>query len=417
MCVKKSFLAAVKSVAFVVVATTSVATLTSVVAPSAFAAEKLTLSQKVGKPLSEARELMGQKKLKEALDKINEAAAVTPKTAQEDQVINEFKISILGQMKDTLGAAKVIETMLAANQVPAAQIPERLHLLIQIYFQQKDYPKTIQYGERYIKEVGSTAEVLDIVTRSYYLKGDYKTSVEYAQKQVKAAELAKKAPDKDLLVLLMSAQFKLDDTPGITSTLEILLAEYPTQDYWKNIFVYLKKENSYTERENIEIARLKKAVGVLDADGYVEMAELALAMTDPGDAKAALEGGIAAGVIQASERNTRLLNRAKTDAAQDLASLDATAKEAGSKGNGDALSKVGAAYLGHGQNEKAANTLQSAITKGGFAAIDEAYIRLGVANLNLGKKPEAIKAFKSVSEKSKLARLARLWIIYTQKQK
>lgn len=417
MGVKKSLLATAKSVAFVVAASTSVATVSAVLAPSVFAAEKLQLSQKVGKPLSEAKDLIGQKKLKEALEKVNEAAAVSGKTAQEDQIINEFKISILGQMKDTLGAAKVIESMLASNQIPAAQVPEKLHLLIQIYFQQKDYPKTIQYGERYMKDVGSTAEVMDIVTRSYYLKGDYKTAADYAKKQLKAAEQAKKAPDKDLLVLLMSCQFKLDDTAGITATLEDLLDNYPTPEYWKNMFVYLRKDSTFTERENIEIYRLKKAVGVLDSDGYIDMAELSLAMTDPGDAKAALEAGLASGALQATERNNRLLTKAKTDAAQDLASIDAVAKEAAAKPNGDALAKIGAAYLGHGQNDKAISTLQSAISKGGIATIDETYIRLGVAYLNVGKKAEAIKAFKSVSEKAKLARLARLWVIYAQKQK
>jgi tetratricopeptide (TPR) repeat protein len=138
-------------------------------------------------------------------------------------------------------------------------------------------------------------------------------------------------------------------------------------------------------------------------------------MLDAGDAKAALEAGISSGVIASSERTNRLLNRAKADAAKDLASLDATAKEAASKPNGEPLSKIGTAYLGHGLNEKAISTLQSAIAKGGLKSVDEAYVRIGVANLNMGKKAEALKAFQSVSEKSNLARVAKLWIIFTKK--
>jgi hypothetical protein len=61
------------------------------------------------------------------------------------------------------------------------------------------------------------------------------------------------------------------------------------------------------------------------------------------------------------------------------------------------------------------STLQSAIAKGGLKSVDEAYVRLGVAHLNSGKKAEAIKAFQSVSSKSNLNRVAKLWILYAKK--
>jgi len=420
MDLKKLILATVRSVAFVVVASTSVATVTAVIAPVAFAAEKAKFSQKVGKPLQEAQALMQQKNWKAALDKINEVAAITGKSPQEEAAVNEYKAYCLAQLKDTAGAAKIWETMLAANQIPADQIQAKILILSQISFQQKDYPKSIQYAERYLKESGPNTEVMQQLAQAYYLKGDYKTAGDYAQKLITQAEQAKKTPEKDWLVLLMSSQFKLDNKVGITSTLETLLATYPTQEYWKNIFKYISNEASYSERETIEILRLKKTLGILEANEYVEMAELSIAMTDPGDAKAALEAGMSAGILgqaKDKERETRLLNLAKSQAKEDLATIDGSAKEAQSKPTGEMLAKIGAAYLGHGQYDKAAAAIQGAIAKGGVTAIDEANIRLGVANLNLGKKPEAIKAFQSVSSKSKLARLSRLWIIYAQSKK
>ena len=417
MDIKRFILATARSVAFVVVASTSLATVTAVIAPAALAAEKAKFSQKVGKPLQEAQQLMGQKNWKGALEKINEAAAVSGKSPQEESAINEYKAYCLAQLNDNAGAAKVLETMLAGNQVAADQVQAKVLLLSQIYFQLKDYPKSIQYAERYLKESGANADVTQQLAQSYYLKGDFKTAGEHVQKLIKQAEQAKKVPEKEWLVLLMSSQFKLDDKPGVTTTLESLLAHYPTQEYWKNIFKYLGNEASYSERETIEILRLKKTLGILEANEYVEMAELSIAMTDPGDAKAALEAGISAGLLgqdKNKERETRLLNLAKNQAKEDLATIDASAKEGQAKPTGDMLAKIGAAYLGHGLYDKAAATLQAAVNKGGVVNIDEAYVRLGVANLNLGNKSEAIKAFQSVSSKAKLARLSRLWIIYAQ---
>ncbi|HWV15469.1 MAG TPA: tetratricopeptide repeat protein [Cellvibrio sp.] len=419
MNLKKLILATARSVAFVAAASASVATVTAVLAPAALAAEKAKFSQKVGKPLQEAQALMGQKNWKAALEKINEASAVSGKTAQEEAAINEYKVYCLAQLKDTAGAAKIMESMLAANQVPADQVQGKILTLSQIYFQQKDYPKSIQYAERYVKESGPNAEVIQQLAQAYYLKGDYQIASDYAQKLIKQAEQAKKPIEKDWLVLLMSSQFKLDNKPGITSTLETLLTHYPTPEYWKNIFKYVSNEASYSERETIEILRLKKVVGVIEPSEYIEMAELSIAMTNPGDAKAILEAGNTAGVLgqaKDKERETRLLNMAKNQAKEDLATIDASTKEAQAKPTGEMLAKIGAAYLGHGQYDKAITTLQAALAKGGVNSVDEANIRLGVAYFNLGKKQEAISAFQAVSSKSKLARLSRLWVIYIQGQ-
>jgi hypothetical protein len=364
--------------------------------------------------------LIAQKKFKEALDKVNETSSISGKTAQEEKIINELKAYCFQQMKDFASQAKVYETMLAANQIPANEIPEKIEFLAKINFQIKDYAKAIQYGERHIKESGASAEMTDMIARSYYLKGDFKTAGELIQKLIKQAEQAKRVPEKSWYELLMSTQFKLDNKSGIVTTLEALLNHYPTQEYWRNMFKYLINEASYSEREIIEILRLKKALGILEAKEYIDMAELSLAMTDPGNAKAALEAGISAGVLgqpKDKERETRLLNLAKTKAAQDLASLDVSAKEAQTLPTGDALAKIGTAYLGHGLNDKAAAALKAGIAKGGVNSIDEAYLRLGVANVNINKKAEAIKAFQSVSDKSNLARLSRLWIIYAQTKK
>jgi tetratricopeptide (TPR) repeat protein len=380
------------------------------------AAEKgQKLSSKM-KPLGEAQALMGEKKWKEALAVINDKVVpIQGKSAYEEAITNEMKAYCLAQLRDYAGAAKIYETMLAANQIPADQIAGKVLIISQAAFQQKDYAKSIQFAERYVKEAGPNAEVLQQLAQAYYLKGEYKQSADYANKLIKQAEQAKKTPEKIWLELLMGSQYKLDDKAGLVSTLEDLLTYYPSQQYWKDIFKYLNNAASYSERESIEIYRLKKTLGIMIDDDYKQMTELSLAMTTPGDAKAALEAGLSSGVVKSDERINRLLNRAKADAAADLATIDNVAKEAQSKGNVEALAKIGAAYLGHGQNDKAVATIQAAIAKGGLKAVDESYVRLGAAYYNLGNKAEAIKAFQKVSDSSNLARLARLWIIHTKK--
>lgn len=416
MCVKKNFFGIAKSVSFVVALTTGITTVSAVFAPAVMAAEKAQQLSSKMKPLGEAQKLMGEKKWKEALAIINEKVVpISGKSAYEEQVTNEFKAACLVQMKDYAGVAKVYEAMLAANQVPADQIGQRLNTLAELYLSLGDYSKGIEAYERYLKNYPANNDVYVGLMQAYFKKGDYKNSAEYAQKLIKQAEAAKKPADKNWLQILGYSYSKLGNNAAYADVLAKLLELYPSPEYWNDMLKIARNEVSFSDREKIEYYRLKKAVGAMTAEDYNDMAELSLSMLDSGDAKAAIEAGLAAGVVPNSERTTKLLNRAKSDAAADLATLDATAKEAAGKPNGEPLAKIGAAYLGHGLNDKAISTIQSAIAKGGLKSIDESYVRLGAAYLNSGKKAEAIKAFQSVSDKSNLARVAQLWVMYAKK--
>jgi tetratricopeptide (TPR) repeat protein len=430
MCVKKNLFGIAKSVSFVVALTTGLTTVSAVFAPVAMAAEKAQQLSSKMKPLGEADKLMKEKKFKEALAVINEKVVpVQGKTAYEETVTNELKAACLAQLRDYAGVAKVYEAMLAANQVSASQINQRIETLGDIYATLGDFTKAVDAYEKYLQANPGSAEVTSKLLNAYFKKGDYKNSSELAQKLVKKAQDAKVKPEADWLKMLAFGYDKLSKKDGVSkadsdsykakiaNVMESLLEFYPAPAYWNDMLKITRNEVNFNDGEKIEFYRLKKAVGAMEAAEYNEMAELALSILDSGDAKAALEAGISSGVVVSSERTTRLLNRAKAEAAKDLAGLDAITKEASGKPNGEPLAKIGAAYLGHGLNEKAISTLQSAIAKGGLKSVDEAYVRLGVANLNLGKKAEAIKAFQSVSSKSNLNRVAKLWVMYANKAK
>jgi len=411
MCVKKNLAGIAKSVSLVVALTTGLTTVTAVLSPVAMAAaEKQQLSSKM-KPLGEAQKLMADKKWKEALAVINEKVVpITGKTAYEETVTNEFKAACLMQLKDFAGVAKVYETMLAANQVPADQVSARTMTLAELYLSVGDFSKAIETYERYLKTNAPTSDVYLGLTQANFKKQDYKKSAEYAEKLIKLAEQNKKPVDKTWLQMLGFSYSKQGNNEGYADVLAKLLDLYPSAEYWNDMLKITKNEVNYSDREKIEFYRLKKAVGAISEAELNDMAELALALNDAGDAKTALEAE------PSSERTNRLLAKAKADAAQDAATLDAEAAKAATKPDGEALAKIGAAYLGQGQYDKAATTIQAAIAKGGLKAVDESYVRLGVANLNLGKKADAIKSFQSVSDKSKLSRLAKLWVIYVSKK-
>ena len=122
--------------------------------------------------------------------------------------------------------------------------------------------------------------------------------------------------------------------------------------------------------------------------------------------------------------NNRLLEAAKTKAAKDKAALAKNEAAAKSAATGDALVKVGAQYLGFGDNAKAIDCHPEGHRQGqpgqGRSAeleaqrIDEAGLLLGIAHLRNNNKAEAAKAFSTVKRDPTMVRIAKLWLLNTK---
>jgi tetratricopeptide (TPR) repeat protein len=236
--------------------------------------------------------------------------------------------------------------------------------------------------------------------------------IDTAQKQGKTVE-------EDWLQLLMSTQHKQNKKVEVVATLERLLQTYPNDQYWSDMFTYLLQGSSFSDGENIIYLRLVKKANLLQPDEYVELAELSLAITNPGEAKSVLEEGFTKGILgkgPSKDRDLKLLAMARTQATEDLKSLPSIEKEAAAKPTGEALVKVGEAYLGHGQYESAITSFTKALTKGSIKNKDEVNLNMGIAYLGLKKNEDAIKAFKAVPASSKLALMSRLWVIQSNKK-
>ena len=392
--------------------------LVSLHAFAAKAAETQQVSAKVGKPLKKAQELMAAKQWKEALAKTKEVAAMEGINPAEQAIINEMLAYCMMNLKDYAGAVGVYETMLAAGQFKAEDVPKRVLTMSQIYFALKDYPKSIQYGERYLKEAGADLEVMRQISQAYYVQNDFAHAEVYTQRLIDTAKKQGKPVEEDWLKLLMSTQHTQNNKTEVVATLEHLLASFPNDQYWSDMFTYLLQGSSFSDGENIIYLRLVQQANLLQPDEYVELAELSLATTNPGEAKAVLEEGFTKGVLgkgESKDRDLKLLAMARTQAAEDLAGLPSIEKEAAAKPTGEALVKVGEAYLGHGKYESAIAAFTKGLAKGGIKNKDETAINLGIANLRLNKSADAIKAFNTVPVSSKLALMSRLWSIQAGK--
>ena len=419
MRIVKALVLSLPAIGMTVSGVSAVLALNAVSAAPAFAADKKggekQVGAKVGKPLKEALDLANGGKLKDAMAKAQEAAAVSGKTPFEEYKINEVIAFIAVKLSDYGTAAKAYEATLQSGELPADQAKERLNQLTKMYYQLNNYPKAIQYGSQYLKDGGTDLMAAVLVAQSYYQQKDNERAIEASQALIKMANQSGQPVKEEWLQLLMNCQIRADKEDEAIKTLDLLLDKYPSQQYWNSRLNYAQTHGGSSDRKNLEIYRLKFLLGVMKDSEYVEMAQLAMALGFPGDAKAVLDKGFSSkvlGVGASKDRENRLYNLAQTNAANDQKGLVGFEKEASAAAGGDSDIKLGEAYASYGNYEKAVEAMKRGLKKGSVKAEDEAHLQLGIALANLKRNSEAVAEFKAVPADSKLADVAHLWIIH-----
>jgi tetratricopeptide (TPR) repeat protein len=397
---------------FVMALTLAGAALTGALAPMNAQAEKF--SKAVGEPLQAAQAAIKKKQWTQALGSIKQAQAVTGKTATEEYTINELLGYVLLQTGDSAGAIKAYEANL--NQTPPDQLPGRVKTLAQLNAKAKNYPKAIEYGNRWIKNSPGDTDAYYLVAQSYYQTQDCKNTVRVLGQGMDAARKNGQPVKESWLDMKLYCQDKLDDKDGLAETREQLVRNNPSRENWDNLLTTLYTNPNNDDSTTLGYFRLGSDLDVLKKpDHYFEMAQMSIESKVPGEAVTVLEKGIANKVFadkRDQERSTRLLTNAKTQADAIKAELPKLEQDALAAKTGEADVALGMAYMSAGQYEKAVQALSRGLQKGAGKRTDEANIMLGRSYLKLKQKDAARKAFKAVPDDSKLARVAELYDLH-----
>ncbi len=396
-----------------VLATGAVGTATVLVGPSRVEAAQ-SVSPEVGRPLQEAQKLAGEKKFNEAIAKAKEAAAISKKSEYETYMVNEILGSLYLQTRQYSNAAGALETSLGTGQLSAEDATARVKLLGQIYYQEKNYGKAVEYGQRYLQSASNDIDTMVIVGQSYYLQKQYKPAGDMMKKVVNNAKRSGKV-NETWLQLLMSIEYEQNNEAGVRDALEDLIRYHPKDRYWRDYLSLVEKDlRGSSTKTALDLLRFRLSSGAMqNAKDYTDMAELALQEGLPGDAKRALEHGKEAGVIgegPQAGRHERLMTMAVEQAAPDKANLAAGESEAAAMPTGDADVRFGEAYWTYGEYDASVKAVQRGIDKG-VENMDEAQLRLGLAFLGAGDKSNANAAFKKISAGSPESKIAALWTL------
>jgi tetratricopeptide (TPR) repeat protein len=381
------------------------------------AADKPMNSKAAGKALQDAKKSLDAKRYQDAINKLKDVQNISGKNAYDEFVINQMLSYAYLKTNNYGEAEKVLEPMLNSEYVPKSEIPTRVKQLLTINYTLKNYDKVIQLGETAQKGGYADEEVMTLIGQAYYLKGDYKKSTQYMDGIIQSITKSGKKPKEQTLNLVQNACTKSGDNNCLQRTYEQLVTYYPKPQYWQNLVDAMNKtaqSGASNDKNMLQIYRLSAAVDVLKKPSdYTEYAQLALERGAAGEAQAILEKGFANKVFVEKrdvDRNQRLLDTAKKQAAADPSTLAKKATTTGTASDPDL--SMGLAYMGSRQYDKAVESINKSLSKNPHNP--DAQLTLGIAQLQAGHKDEARKSFKAVKGDPTLERLANLWTLHSQ---
>jgi tetratricopeptide (TPR) repeat protein len=385
----------------------------------AFAQESQTARPEIGKPVAQASQLLKEKKYKEALEKLAAADAVPSKTAYERYVIEGTRAAIDLNSGDQRGAIKALEAVIATGILSPQDALIRRQALVQLNYQLKDYPATIAAANRYYQQGGTADEPRLLQAQAYYEQSDFANAAKTVRAILEADSKTGKKPDENLLLALASSDFQQKDEAGRIDALKRLVALYPKPQYWVDLLAAIPKQPGFAaDRLALDLDRLKVATGAMNsANDYMEAAQLALLAGLPGDAKAFLDRGYAAGVLgqgAQADREKRLAAMVGQQAGDDVKTLAQQASDAAKAAKSLDWEKLGEAYASYGQNDKAIAAYSQALQIGGLPHPGDASLHLGVAYLALGQSAKAEKTLSNIAGSDGTNILAQLWLIHAQ---
>ena len=297
-------------------------------------------------PMNEARAAIVAKDFPTAKAKLDQASGLT-KTPQERLAVEQLRVTYAANAGDSAALIAAVDAMVATNLMTSADL--------------KPYKAAVP--EAYVKAAGVKPP------ENYYSR-------------------------------LMLAHKQANDMGAYYATEERLVAEYPNDNYWRELIGRIQNMPGYGAPHRLDMLRALNAAGVKLSAAEKNLAgSEALKRGLPNEALQVLEPAIASGELAGNAEAEKNVKDAKQLGAEDKVNLAKDTPGILSKGTAVAIAKTGEAYLSYGDNAKAIELINAALAKGLTGEEgDIAKLHLGIAQYRSGQKDAARATWDGVKD-------------------
>jgi len=375
-----------------------------------------TLRPEVGRLLKAAQDFINAKQFKEGLAKLNEADAIAGKTPYEVYIQERLRGPAAAGAGETAVAVKSFQRAYDTGRLNAAERIQFSEAIAVAQFQQKDFKAAALWTKRAIENGSRAAQIKTIMIRALLLSEDFAQATKEIDASIMEDQKVGRAPTQEMLLFATTAAHKQSNDAAYISALELLVVNYPSNEYWTDFIGRVARGPTIAERYMSDIFRLKMTLGQpLTAAQYLFMAQTAKGAGFPIDATKVMDAGFSAGLLSTVEHK-QFRDLVAKDAADDVKNMTKSSAEAAKAKEGPGLFNSGLNYVYNGETDKGLNMMEQGIRRPGIRRPDDARLRLGIAYALAGEKVAAAETLAEVKGSEGATEVARVWTAYTKQK-
>lgn len=351
----------------------------------------------------------------EVLDQVKSKSSSL--NSYERAMLHNFYGFIYYNAGKTEQAIAEFELVIEQEPIPESLEKGTLFSLAQLSMANGNYGKTISFLDRWDDVNQGLSPINNNVLRAQasYQSKDYKNAAKFIESVIAQAADEEKKAEESWYILQRAVYFELKNNIKVTAILEQMVRVFNKPEYW------LQLAGMYGELEQED-----KQLAVMEAayqQGFVTQKSELMTLSQiyyfnglPYKAAKVLSQGIDKKLIDKNVKNLKFLAQSWQGAKEADKAIVVLNQLASITNDGNADLNIAEIYLQQGKSQLVIQHAEQAIVRGKLNNSGNAYLALGMANVNLKQFNAALEAFKSAEEIPSSKRMATQWLKFVEQE-
>ena len=378
--------------------------------------ETVAMSQAVYEKLTEIQELVEAKDYATAqrlVDEMKDNEKLSDYERAQIYNLSAYSYYLQERYADAIVAYDMV---LKQADLPEALMMSTLKTKAQLQFTQDDYEGALKTVRQLMAAVAQpSADIYMLEGQALFQMARYDEALKPIKTAIDMYREQGQVPKENWLLLLRVIYYEQKDYDNMIDVVFDLIKHYPKDTY------ILTLAGIYSElgdtKKQLVLTEVLYEKGLLHGSANAtNLANLYLMHGLPYKAANVLEKEIDANVVEANERNLRLLSQAWYQAREDQKAIPPLRKAAGMADDGELYIRLAQSHINLEQWKDAAAAVQKGLKLGGLKRDDQANIMLGMALFNQKQLEQARRAFQRAGKDNRSKRTATQWVAYVDSE-
>lgn len=297
-------------------------------------------------------------------------------------------------LEDIANTIKSYEEVLKqGDDITIALEQSSLRALFQLYYQQENYKKSLEYIDRW-EQVASAPDPVVIYLRAtaHYQLEEWRPALTAAIETVDLARSMEREVKENWVYLQVILYSELDDIDNVIRVLEEMVLTWPKKNYWMHL-ASMYSEKGWDDKSLSAFYAVYYQELFSRESEYVMLAQRLLNAEVPFEAAKVLREGLDRDFVEKNERNIRLLGQAYTMAQESDLAIDAWREASNYAEDGMIYFRLAQALASSDRHEEAVGAFDKALELGGLRSETEVNFWMGISLMQLERWEPAILQF------------------------